>query len=187
MRLFLGTTVPIDLAGRVNEQIVPVLASMIWKPAPLEQWHVTALFIGERGEASLPIIRDAARHLASITAPIKLSEGRLVTMPKDEPSMLWIRFRPSPQLTALHLELAARTGTEPSVYRPYWPHITLARARKRHVQPVVEEPTAVLMDSITLGDITLFQSTVGSEGPVHTPLETWAFTGTDPVDHAAVG
>ena len=183
MRLFLGTAIPLPHATELRERIAPLLATTNWREAPVEQWHVTALFIGDRPDVALPIIRQAAAHLASSTPPITLAKGRLVTMPKDVPSMLWIRFQPAPALTALHMGLAARTGTEPSIYRPYWPHITLARARKNNVEVLDGE---VLVERLTLNELTLFHSTRGPNGSVHQPLESWPFTGTDPAAHVAV-
>jgi 2'-5' RNA ligase len=183
MRMFLGTTIPMDQAKELRMGIPH--GAFIGEPrrVPLEQWHVTALFIGERPAASLPIIRAAALELARITPPITLCNGRPVTMPKDEPSMVWIRFRPEPRLTALHLALAERTGTAPSIHRPYWPHITLARARSKRLTPFDGD---VLIERLVLKELTLFRSTPGPDGSTHEPLESWPFNGTDPTGHAVV-
>ncbi|MBL7952338.1 MAG: RNA 2',3'-cyclic phosphodiesterase [Flavobacteriales bacterium] len=180
MRLFLGTAVPLAIAKDVRDRTTPFLPEDVCCKAPLEQWHITAIFIGERQATSLSIIRDAAAHLASITAPITIEHGRLTTMPKETPSMMWVRFVPSPALTALHVALAFRTGSRPSVYRPYWPHITLARTRKRNVTHINGDP---VIKRMRLNELTLFRSLRGPNGSVHEILENWPFTGTCPVDH----
>jgi len=183
MRIFIGTTIPQDSCDLIKAGIGTRLNDPVWRVAPEAQWHVTALFIGERDEAGLAIVQTACARIAQSTPPISLLNGRLTSMPKDDPTMLWIRFQPEPALTALHLALAQATGTEPSIYRPYWPHITLARSRK--AAPDVSNGELVL-ESLVLDRLSLFRSDPSTSGTLHTELATWPLTGTDPVDRGRV-
>ena len=99
-------------------------------------------------------------------------------MPKQEPTMLWVRFQPNPALTALHVSLAQATGTGPSIHRPYWPHITLARAIAGHPGPV-DGP--VVLPLLVIDHLTLFHITPSSAGSVHHPIASWPLSGRGPV------
>lgn len=180
MRIFIGTAITSPLADRIKEGAEEQLARSHWRNAPMEQWHLTSLFVGERDSSLMPRIEEQVRTVAVRTPPILLQNGRLVTMPKDAPTMLWVRFMPSPELTALHLALAAAIGAEPSAYRPYWPHITLARSRSTQVMPVDGD---VMVKEFHLDQLTLFRSDPGPNGTEHSPLSTWDLSGTDPAGH----
>ena len=177
IRLFIGTTV----ASEVCAGVLPIATSALkrghWRMAPTPQWHVTALFLGEREARYLDTYLEKVQRCAERTAPIYLTSGHLVTMPKEEPTMLWVRFRPSPELTSLHHALADAFGVPPSHYIPYWPHITLARSRgtAAHLE---DGPLAI--EDLRLDALSLFRSDRGPEGSVHTPLATWPLNGTGP-------
>lgn len=183
MRFFFGTAIPGELAHDLLPHLEEYLRADYWRVAPIQQWHVTTLFIGEREERLLPILEQVAEKVVASTPPFTLIQGRLVTMPKERPAMLWVRFQPHEILTRMQMALAAATGTPPSVYRPYWPHITIARAKAGVLLPV-QGP--VILPSLTLDHITLFHSSPSALGTVHTPLKSWPLSGTVPVDHGAV-
>jgi len=182
MRIFIGTAVSVRDSQEIGATLRTELTTPFWRVAPTQQWHVTALFIGDRPEMMIGPLSVAIAKLAESHAPILLQHGRIVTMPKQDPTMLWIRFRPNTALTALHVALADATGTEPSIYRPYWPHITLARAKAG--KPAVVDGE-VLLPSMLIDHLTLFHSTPSPEGGVHTPIASWPLNGTDPVALAA--
>ncbi len=177
MRIFIGTAVTPVLAGAVHERVAHELERTVWSPAPQTQWHVTALFIGERQDDLIPFLESALDKVADHTAPFTLKHGRLTTMPKVDPSMLWVRFHPHEALTRLHLALSTATAASPSVHRPYWPHITLARSRTGAPEQV-QGPEVV--ERMTVDHITLFRSIPSAQGSMHTPLRTWLLKGTDP-------
>jgi 2'-5' RNA ligase len=179
MRIFIGTALPSALATDLDAHAAEHFKSGAWKVAAMEQWHVTSLFVGERNEDLLSGIQAKVEAIAARHAPITLFDGRLVTMPKDGPTMLWVRFTPSPELTALHHDLANSLGTEPSIYRPYWPHITLARRRSGRVIAVEGN---VVVDRFHLDHITLFRSAPSPQGSVHSPIASWPLSGTAPAD-----
>lgn len=180
MRIFIGTAIARQLADSIKKGAEEQLKRTHWREAPMEQWHVTSLFVGDRESSLMPRIEEQVRTIAARTPPIVLQNGRLVTMPKDAPTMLWVRFMPSTELTRLHLALAAAIGAAPSTYRPYWPHITLARSRYKQVMPVDGD---VLVKVFRLDQLTLFRSVPGPDGTNHSPISTWDLSGTDPAGH----
>ena len=171
VRLFVGTRVPTPLCAAIREAAGDALQAPPWRVAPEQQWHVTALFIGDRPQASVDHVLRQVERLATTTSPIALEHGQLVTMPKQDPGMLWVRFRPHPGLTALHHALAQALGAVPSIYTPYWPHITLARRHGRRAPTLVNGPEVI--PQLVLDEITLFRSDPGKGGRVHRPLATW--------------
>ena len=170
MRLFIGTALPAHVSASLTGQVQGFLSDPRWRAAPVEQWHVTALFIGERPAGQLERIQAEVERIASGTPHIRLSEGRLITMPKDAPYMLWVRFTPHPALTALHHALAQATGTAPSAYVPYWPHITLARTARTNAPAHNGD---IVLPELMLDHLTLFRSQLAPGGMAHTPLYTW--------------
>jgi 2'-5' RNA ligase len=175
IKLFIGTSIAAELAETIWNQAAPLGAYGRWRWSAREQWHITSLFIGQRDEADLPMISSAVAHVCKQTGPIDLPNGQLTTMPEDRPTMLWVRFRPSEELTALHHALAHATSTPPSPHRPYWPHITLARGTGS-----LPEPGDILLPSHTIQHLTLFRSDPGPMGTVHTPLGTWPLGAANP-------
>lgn len=177
MRIFVGTSIALSTSNGVMEKAREELAAPYWRVAPLAQWHVTTLFIGERPEPTLQTALIETEKLADNQAPIVLLNGRITTMPKQDPTMLWVRFQPNPELTALHVALAEATGTEPSIYRPYWPHITLARAKAGKPAAVDGD---VVLPYLLLDHLTLFHSKASPEGSIHAPMASWPLSGTGP-------
>lgn len=184
VRLFIGTAVPIYQGDLIQHAASHELEAPQWRVASRDQWHVTALFLGERDERNMATYLSKVAGVAARTAPIELLKGSLATMPKAAPTMLWVRFQPNPALTRLHRELAAEFGVEPSHYVPYWPHITLARSRGRITAPIDRPP---LVKELMLSELTLFRSERSDHGSVHTAMGSWPLSGTGPIGPVAVG
>jgi RNA 2',3'-cyclic 3'-phosphodiesterase len=169
MRTFIGTSIQPAKASAIASMVAPHLNSDQWRAAPVEQWHVTTLFIGEIPSELLDSCLFHVEKIAASTPVITLVNGRLCTMPADAPRMLWIKFDPHPALSALHLELADALGAEPSRHIPYQPHITLARSRK--------DPTPVdgpmILKELLLDHLTLFRTEFSPAGSIHHAMVTW--------------
>lgn len=184
IRLFVGTAISTEDAERLERAAGTELSAPHWRIARRSQWHVTALFLGGRDAQHLAEYVTKVARVAELTPPIELLDGRMVTMPKTEPTMLWARFQPNPSLTRLHHTLASEFGEEPSHYVPYWPHITMGRSKGR---PPAILDGRLLLPHLVLRELTLFRSTPGEHGSVHTPLGTWPLNGTVPTVPVMVG
>lgn len=175
MRLFIGTPLPTVLSEGLADIVHKAVTGTGMRWAPLRQWHVTALFIGERTEQELGRISDAMERCASDHAPFVLRDGRLAAMPEDRPTMLWVRFPSSSALTRLHHALAAATATTPAPYDPYLPHVTLARGGRPSWTGA-----PVVLPEVRIDRITLFYSRPGPDGNMHSPIVSTMLTGTAP-------
>ncbi|MFZ1331470.1 MAG: RNA 2',3'-cyclic phosphodiesterase [Flavobacteriales bacterium] len=174
LRLFVGTALPAELAHDLRERISNLLPdSSDCRIAPTEQLHVTAMFIGNRDATLLPSIQERIARVASITDPITITHGRIVSMPKRGPYMAWVRFRPNKALTSLHHALATALGAPPSVYVPYWPHITLVRCKGAFALTSSNE---VIVEQFHIDHLTLFRSDLGPTGSQHSVIEQWSLT-----------
>lgn len=165
IKLFIGTKVcpentNLGLDTEANEG---------WRWTPHGQWHVTALFIGNKPQEELESITQGLKSVAAHTMRFSLHQGEFKAMPEERPSMLWVRFAVSAELSALHSELAEALGIPPSSYSPYWPHITLARGNGQ-IPDASESP---IIHILPIEELTLFRSDPGPTGTVHTPLRTW--------------
>ncbi|MCW5900788.1 MAG: 2'-5' RNA ligase family protein [Flavobacteriales bacterium] len=174
LRLFLGTLVPREICATIREAAAPHLRDRAWRAAPERQWHVTALFVGQRSAADLEVIRDAAIRIAASTALLNLHNGVLCTMGQERPTMMWLRFPPHAGLTQLHHALARSTGTTPVPWPVYTPHVTIARSKG---SPNAFVETRITVPELALAELTLFRSDPGPEGTVHTALESWKLGG----------
>ncbi|MCC7502660.1 MAG: RNA 2',3'-cyclic phosphodiesterase [Flavobacteriales bacterium] len=173
LRLFVGTSLPEHTIAVINRSATGALARPEWRPLPKLQWHLTALFLGNRPAVDLPMIRRSVRAIASETPRFHVLNGRLVTMPETGPYMLWVRFDPSPVLTELNRRLADALGLAPDTRQPYWPHITLARSSKP-MPLLIEE--AVCLERFPIDHLTVFSSELHPSGSIHTPLDSYIFT-----------
>lgn len=182
MRLFLGTSVPPTLSASIAEFARPILAQGSWRPAAPAQWHVTTLFIGEWAADAVVDLMTTVGFALGRASSFTLAAGRLCTMPPTSPTMLWIRFDPHPDHRALHACLAAAAGLPADARDPFWPHITVARARGRlHGR----EPGMVVVPWFAVDHLTLYRSDPTPQGSIHTALRTWPLRRTDPADPAA--
>jgi 2'-5' RNA ligase len=147
-----------------------------WRMIEPASWHVTALFIGNVHHTQLVRVQQVIADEAHKGAPLMLSDGRLQSMPQDAPTMRWIRFLPNAALTDLHGRLAHRLSLPPSPYDPFWPHITLARARGNSRQHMEGEGQLVL-PRLVLGGLSLYRSDPGPDGRTYRPVFTRPFAG----------
>lgn len=185
LRLFIGCGLPAADRTLIEAHLAQAQWPAHWRMLDASSWHVTALFIGAWPEERLAQLLSLVEQRAAAYPPIQLNEGTLCSMPGDTPTMRWVRFKPHTSLTALHHDLASALQLAPSPYAPYWPHITLARARNSSAQAVDQEGQLIL-PSMTLEGLSLYRSDPSPAGRLHRPIATWPFTGTAPADLGVV-
>ena len=145
------------------------------RPVAPDALHVTLVFLGWQDESAADAIAAAAfGELPSAGVPILRATGVRPLPPRG------------PRLFALDLEdLEGRaSGVQASVSdalatgrwyepekRPFWPHITLARVkrRERRVAPLPEAP-APPSEPFSASELTLYRSTLRPQGALYEPL-----------------
>lgn len=186
MRLFLAGVVPDAVKRTLHAQLEPVRAA-----SPQARWlgpetlHLTLVFLGSVADASVVPLRQAfgavcGRHRA---VGLRLSGAETFGPPRS-PRVLATTL--SGDVEALHaLVIDARRAAEAMVQlepeRPFRPHLTVARARSAHGDPLLGRCRSALAQGLrgefVLGDVALMKSDTLTTGAVHTELERWTLPG----------
>ena len=180
MRLFLS----IDFNQQLREELsswIPELAG--WKKTPVEQVHLTLVFIGECTEQDLKTIH---KRLQMIRFPrFSLEISNLGTFPNiKNPRILWAGVSPDETLMKLQKQVADLTESfqDRVEKREYVPHITLAR-RKRNgnlktVRNLIEKPT--YPQNAYIQEFNLKQSLLKPSGSEHQTL--YSYPAEEPIE-----
>jgi RNA 2',3'-cyclic 3'-phosphodiesterase len=170
--------VALDLPPRVRSELAAWREALVQgrgdlRPVAPEALHVTLVFLGWQDEAAAEAIAAAAFADAG-SAPVLRAAGVRPLPPRD------------PRLFALDLEdfegraSALQAGVSEALEaggwyrpekRPFWPHVTLARVKRK------ERRVAALPDSPAPPDeafhaaaLTLYRSTLRPQGALYEPL-----------------
>jgi 2'-5' RNA ligase len=143
-------------------------------PRP-ESLHVTLVFLGYRYERDVE--RIARTCFAEPAGPFELRAGEVTGLPPRRPRLYALALDDAGgAVTAWQGELSARLAAahlyEPEK-RPFWPHVTLARARRGATLPRLAEPptpAAAVRAPFVPSRATLFRSTLTPQGAVYEPL-----------------
>lgn len=177
IRAFLALPLPPELA----DPLVPVQAALpLPRPVPVQDFHVTLVFLGETREDLLDELNLAleSRHLP---APALALDG-LGSYGGDRPHSVHARIRPDPELDRLQARLAqlARSLGFALERRRFQPHVTLGRG-------AIPDPDALARAMARLGTVssppatvrqlTLYRSRLRPEGPLYDALADYPLTG----------
>jgi 2'-5' RNA ligase len=144
------------------------------RPVPEAQLHVTLAFLGWQDESAAERIAAAAFEAAGEVAPVLVPAAVRAVPPRD------------PRLFALDLEdegghaASLQAGVAAAlesarVYRPerrpFWPHVTLARVKKRERRvPGLPEGPAPPPGPYVGPELTLYRSVLRPQGALYEPL-----------------
>ncbi len=133
--------------------------------------HLTLCFLGDVARDAVPGISAALHEVRVEPLPLKAVEAlflpaggakRVVALRLDDPSGALVRLQGE-----VSAALAALGVYEPE-RRPYLPHLTVARFRRKgHPFPLQN----VNIPEFRLGSVVLYSSLLERGGAVHTPLE----------------
>ncbi|HEY6931320.1 MAG TPA: RNA 2',3'-cyclic phosphodiesterase [Thermoanaerobaculia bacterium] len=173
-----------DLVGGLRR----CLPQASWTKPP--SWHLTLLFLGD-------VSREAARCFAQEIGPLarsslkgQLSASGAVVFPRHGPArVLAAGFAPSPSAENLVrlAEEAHRAASRcmPAAHfadhKPFHPHVTFARIRQpwsaAEVDSFRREVDAWRFPSWPVDRCVLYESRLGRDGAVHTPMGEWPLAG----------
>ena len=169
--------VALDLPEEVREGIVAwgreALADPALRPVAPESLHVTLAFLGYRPEKEIERIAEAVRECAGPAPWVELLDP--VQRPPRGRARIYALPALSPGTEALQAGVEQRLGQE-GFYkpekRPFWPHVTLARAKRgkspRRLEPPDLPPE--LRSPFEAGEVTLYRSTLRPQGALYEPL-----------------
>lgn len=140
---------------------------------PLEQLHLTLVFIGQVDEQRASEIVEVMRADVS-AAPFALAFGAAgVFPPRGRARILWLGVsRGAREVTELYAQVVERLVTVgvPKEARPFSPHLTIGRWRDDEGPRRTQFPPAQSVAVEHVQAVTLFESRLRSSGAEHVPL-----------------
>lgn len=184
MRLFVA--IPVD--GKIRECATRLRKANEFRQGlrwtPMDQLHITALFLGECPGRDFSSICQAMASVCDQHKPFTLEQGQFVTAPRGHDAkkrMIWLHFAQHTALTALHNELVA--GLKPVVpttltpVETMEPHITTARLRRGAAFPKVDLQVLKKPVYVEARNVWLVQSRLGARGAVYRWLQCFSLDG----------
>jgi 2'-5' RNA ligase len=143
------------------------------RPVAPKALHVTLVFLGWQDEAAAQAIAAAAFQSAP-PAPTLRAAG-IRPLPPRDPRLFALDLEDSDgRASALQAgvsEALAAGGWYRPEKRPFWPHVTLARVKRkeRRVPPLPDSP-APPGEPFSASQLTLYRSTLRPQGALYEPL-----------------
>ncbi len=144
------------------------------RAVPAEHLHVTLAFLGWQDESAAESIAAAAGAAVTGLPRPRLTPTEVRAVPERNPRLFALDlFDEGGRAVALQAAVAGALERE-RVFeperRPFWPHVTLARAKRseRGVAPLAGG--APPPGGIEPGELTLYRSTLRPQGALYEPL-----------------
>jgi 2'-5' RNA ligase len=175
-RLFLALDIPEDARARLVDWRDVALASRTdVRPVAPEALHVTLVFLGWQDEAAAERIAEAAFGALPDGPPARLTPAGVRSVPPRDPRLFALDLDDEGG-RATELQGRASAALEAGGWyrpekRPFWPHVTLARVkrRERRVPPLAHEP-APPAEPFEVAAVTLYRSVLRPQGALYEPL-----------------
>lgn len=184
MRLFLAVDLPAEIRqalGLLQRELRGACAGWRWvAPTGI---HLTLRFLGEVSPERDRELRPAWRTAARSFPPLRLELGSTGVFPGPRrPRVLWVGVNDRTGANALAslaqaLEATARAGGFAPEERPFRPHLTLARADRAGVAPIVPPERRESGAAFDATVVTLFRSELLPTGARYTALDALLLEG----------
>jgi len=161
------------------EALLPMKQVEGLKLTPAENLHVTLKFIGDVDSAAMGDVRAALDMAVEGVAPFSLEATDAIVLPNPrQPRVLAAAFDKPAMLSLLREQVERMLGEAgvPAEPRPYRPHMTLGRFKRKPRGPL---PTVALPEScgFLVRSIGLIASRLTPTGPVYSPIADYRLTG----------
>jgi RNA 2',3'-cyclic 3'-phosphodiesterase len=193
-RMFLA----LDLPEAARERLVDWRDAILdgrrdIRPVRPEALHVTLVFLGWQDEAGAERIAEAAFGALPADPPPRLAATGVRAVPPRNARLFALDLddedgRATALQAAMSDALEAGGWYRPEK-RPFWPHVTLARAKRgeRRVAPPPDRP-APPAEAFDATVVTLYRSTLRPQGAIYEPLaRTVAGDALDPASRSSAG
>jgi RNA 2',3'-cyclic 3'-phosphodiesterase len=191
-RLFLALDLPEDARARLVDWRDAALASRTdVRPVAPDALHVTLVFLGWQDESAAERIAEAAFGALPGGPPPRVTPTGVRSVPPRDPRLFALDLDDEDG-RATELQGRASAALEAGGWykpekRPFWPHVTLARVkrRERRVPPPADDPPPPA-DSFDAAVVTLYRSVLRPQGSLYEPLaRTVAGDALDPASRPA--
>ena len=174
LRLFVALDLPEAVRAPLAEWTRAAFDLPDLRPVRPEALHVTLVFLGYQYERDVE--RIAAAAFSAPAPAFRLTAEDVTGVPRGRPRLFALGLVDAGGALGawqqgLSDRLAALGVYEPEK-RSFWPHVTLARAKRGRNTRGVEVPTltAGLRRPFQTSEITLYRSTLRAQGAVYDPL-----------------
>jgi RNA 2',3'-cyclic 3'-phosphodiesterase len=185
LRAFVALELPAPLRERIEGWGDVELADPALRRVPREHLHVTLVFLGWQAEKDVARIAEILQGCAADAPLMQLLRDPVARPPRGKRPNFFALEVSSPGAVLLQDELASSLQKarfyEPEK-RPFWPHVTLARARtekregggrSNRKMPVKRRPGRLpedLLQPFGAVRLTFYRSILRREGPIYDPL-----------------
>jgi RNA 2',3'-cyclic 3'-phosphodiesterase len=167
LRLFVAAYPPLEVCQAMVEA-VKALDLPPHRLVPVEQVHLTLLFVGDTPASEMDDTIESVRRAAAGLSSFQMTPHRLITLPERGPARLIAAEADAhPTLLEIHRRLVTRLARkvrekEKDRFRP---HFTLTRFRSPAHRLRIEQPLEVA--ALEVSRIELMRSTLSSQGAEH--------------------
>lgn len=179
VRLFVALDLPAGARRGLAEWARAASADAALRPVAERALHVTLCFCGDHPESAVEPIARLVRATPAMAVGLRL-EAAPVGLPSPRPRLYAVGVA-APGAVALQASLAPRLvagGFMAPEERPFWPHITFARVRRRagarreprRVEDPPGELPAALLEPFGAVRIALYRSDLRPEGAQYVSL-----------------
>jgi RNA 2',3'-cyclic 3'-phosphodiesterase len=185
LRAFVALELPPEVRGRIDVWGDGELTDPALRRVPPAYLHVTLAFLGWQAEKDVARIAEILQGCAGDAPLMQLLRDPVARPPRGKRPNFFALEVSSPGAVLLQDELASRLEKarfyKPEK-RPFWPHVTLARARtekregggrSKRKMPVKRRPGRLpddLLQPFGAVRLTFYRSILRREGPIYDPL-----------------
>ncbi len=176
------TFIAIELPGPIQEEISRVTGELR-SYFPGVRWsnpeniHLTLRFLGEIDPAQLDLLKKAVDEAASQVSGIRLNVENIGFFgSKSNPRVIWLGLNDSSELSALagKVEKAVEEAGFGKADKPFRPHLTLARVRRKLDRPpdweAIYKTLPASWPHWPVSEMLVIKSTLTSSGPIYETL-----------------
>lgn len=174
MRAFVAVDATSGAIADLQKEMMGALSPRDVKPVEAHNFHFTLIFLGEVSEQQAQQVKEA---LAAISfEPFSLTYTGVGAFPRAANArVVWVGVdgEGGKKLEALAQQVVAsleKLGFRPD--RPFSPHLTIFRAKNRHVQVDVEKYAGRTFGTETIDRVHLKKSDLAPSGPTYSNVYT---------------
>lgn len=185
LRAFIAVELPAEIQQslvQVTNQLMQQLAGIPIRWVPVQNIHLTLMFLGDVSAANLQLVKDNLAAEAVIHHPFDISIGKTGVFPSlQRPRVIWVGVEAPSEL------MAVQSGIEHRMThlgysreeRPFSPHLTLGRVSRsinpmemRNISQVIQSSQVGFLGVARVNQLHLFRSDLRSDGAVYTKIQT---------------
>lgn len=170
-----------DLSGRLQEK----LSGLPLRWLPIDNIHLTLKFLGDISQTNVEVIAGILQAEVQSLSKFEIGVGGLGAFPSmQRPRVIWVGVQAPEDFVQLQQRIESECGRlgYPTDRRPFSPHLTLARVKRRARHPELKAIGKALrteefdhLGMIQADEVTLFRSELKASGAVYSKLYSAAF------------